>query len=184
MRVLAILSSTLVLLVAPAFAQSGNPGFMTPGTGPQQPNSADRAFVHAAAQGGMAEVELGRLAEQKGQSQTVEEFAGRMIEDHGKANEQLTGLAKEHGVAVPDTLDQQHKATLAQLDEIDGAAFDRAYIRGQVADHQKAAQLLEYEIGSGQAVELKNFAAEILPTVLQHLEMAQDIQAELTGSVP
>jgi putative membrane protein len=107
-----------------------------------------------------------------------------MIEDHGKANEQLTGLAKEHGVAVPDTLDQQHKATLAQLDEIDGAAFDRAYIRGQVADHQKAAQLLEYEIGSGQAVELKNFAAEILPTVLQHLEMAQDIQAELTGSVP
>jgi putative membrane protein len=63
-----------------------------------------------------------------------------------------------------------------------GAAFDRAYIAGQVADHQKTAQLLEYEIGSGQDVELKTFASEILPIVLEHLQIAKDIQAQLTGS--
>jgi putative membrane protein len=68
-----------------------------------------------------------------------------------------------------------------RLEKMSGAEFDRAYVQGQVADHQKTAQLLEYEIGSGQDVELKSFASEILPIVLQHLRIAQEIQAELTG---
>jgi putative membrane protein len=184
MRLLATLSSILVLLTTSAFAQSGNPAFMTLGTGPQQPNNADRVFVRGAALGGMAEVELGRLAQQKAQSNAVAEFAGRMVEDHGKANDRLVGLAKEDGIAVPGALDQKHQVMLDQLEPVSGAAFDRVYIAGQVADHQKAAQLLEYEIGSGQDIELKSFASEILPIVFQHLQMAQDIQAELTGSAP
>jgi putative membrane protein len=184
MRLLAILSSTFVLLTAPAFAQSGNPAGMTLGTGPQQPNNPDRIFVRTAAVGGMAEVELGKLAQQEAENGTVQDFAMRMVEDHGKANEQLAGLAKQDGVAVPDGLDQKHQAMLDRLQEMSGAAFDRAYIAGQVADHQNTAQLLEYEIGSGQDVELKSFASEILPIVLEHLQMAQDIQAKLNGSAP
>jgi putative membrane protein len=184
MRPLATLTSMFVLLATPAFAQGGNPGFMTPGTGPQQPNNTDRLFVRGAAIGGMAEVELGKLAQQEAQNGAVHDFALRMVEDHGKANDRLVGLAKEDGVVVPDALDQKHQATLDQLKRLSSAAFDRAYIAGQVADHQKTAQLLEYEIGSGQDVELKSFASEILPIVLQHLQMAQDIQAELTGSAP
>ena len=74
----------------------------------------------------------------------------------------------------------EHKAMRARLVESPpGAEFDLAYVRGQVVDHQKAVQLLEYEIGSGQDVELKSFAAEILPIVLQHLRTAQDLQVEL-----
>ena len=68
-----------------------------------------------------------------------------------------------------------------RLQAMSGAAFDLAYLEGQVADHQKTAHLLEYEIGSGQQVELKDFAAETLPVVLQHLRTAQELQAEMTG---
>ena len=185
MRLLATISSVLVLLAAPTMAQTGNPAGMTPGTGPLQPNNPDRLFVRTAAIGGMAEVEFGELAEQKGQSHAVKDFARRMIEDHGKANERLIGLAKEDGIAVPHELDAEHKAMRARLVESPpGAEFDLAYVRGQVVDHQKAVQLLEYEIGSGQDVELKSFAAEILPIVLQHLRTAQDLQAELISKVP
>jgi putative membrane protein len=181
-RLLATVSSMLVLLTAPAFAQTGNPGFMTPGTGPQQPNNPDRVFVRAAALGGMAEVELGKLAQQKTENGAVHQFALRMVEDHSKANDRLIGLARDDGIAVPDALDQRRQAMLDRLQEMSGAAFDRAYIAGQVADHQKTAQLLEYEIGSGQDVELKTFASEILPIVLEHLQIAKDVQAQLTGS--
>jgi putative membrane protein len=53
-----------------------------------------------------------------------------------------------------------------------------------VQDHQKAAQLLEWEIGSGQDTQLKSFAAETLPVVLQHLQMARNLQAQMTGKAP
>jgi putative membrane protein len=181
MRLLATLSTVTVLLAAPAFAQSGNPAFMTPDTGPEQPNNADRIFVHAAAIGGKAEVELGELAEQKAQSEAVKDFGRRMVEDHGKANERLISIAKDAGIPVPDELDQEHKAMRDRLEAMSGAAFDLAYLDGQVADHQKTAQLLEHEIGSGQQVDLKTFAAETLPVVLAHLRLAQELQAEMTG---
>lgn len=142
MRLLATIATITALLAAPVFAQSGNPAFMTPETGPEQPNNADRVFVHAAAIGGMAEVELGELAEQKAQSQAVKEFGRRMVEDHGKANERLISIAKEAGIPVPHELD---------------------------------------EIGSGQQVDLRTFAAESLPIVLAHLRSAQELQAEMIG---
>ena len=181
MRVLATVASIFALLAVPAAGQEGNPAFMTPDTGPKQPNNTDRVFVHAAAIGGMAEVELGKLAEQKGQNDAVKEFARRMVDDHSKANERLIGLAKEDGIAVPDKLDPEHEAMRDRLNAASGAEFDLAYVAGQVADHQKTAQLLEHEIGSGQDVELKSFASDTLPVVLQHLRTAQEIQAELTG---
>jgi putative membrane protein len=181
MRLLATLSTVIPLLAAPALAQSGNPAFMTPETGPEQPNNPDRVFVRAAAIGGMAEVELGALAEQKAQSEAVKDFGRRMVEEHGKANEQLISIAKEVGIPVPDELDQEHKAMRDRLQTMTGAEFDLAYIEGQVADHQKTAQLLEHEIGSGQQVDLKNFAAATLPVVIAHLRTAQELQAELTG---
>ena len=104
-----------------------------------------------------------------------------MIEDHGQANERLISIAKEAGIPVPDDLDQEHKAMRDALQAMSGPGFDLTYIQGQVADHQKTAQLLEHEIGSGQQVELKNFAAETLPIVLAHLRSAQELQAEMTG---
>ena len=122
---------------------------------PHQPNQPDRLFAREAAIGGLAEVELGKLAEQKGQSDAVKAFARRMVGDHGKANERLTALAKQDGIGLPTGLDQEHAAMRDKLEGMSGAEFDRAYIQGQVTDHQKTAQLLEYEIGSGQDRELK-----------------------------
>ena len=160
--------------------QRGRPGVPAP----HQPNQPDRLFAREAAIGGLAEVEFGKLAEQKGQSDAVKAFARRMVGDHGKANERLTALAKQDGIGLPTGLDQEHAAMHDQLEGIERRGSSIAqYIQGQIADHQKTAQLLEYEIGSGQDADLKMFAADGLPVIFGHLQMAQTIDAQLAGKV-
>ena len=191
-RLLAITPVLAVLLMAPAWAQIGNPAGMAPGTpqsapgvpAPHQPNQQDRLFVQEAAIGGMAEVEFGKMAEQKGQSSAIKDFGRRMVQEHTKANDRLAALAKAANIPLPGDLDPDHRTMRAELEKLSGAQFDWAYIQGQVQDHQRTAHLLEWEIGSGQDAELQKFASETLPVVFQHLQMAQSIAAQLTGGPP
>ena len=192
MHLLAAASFIAVSAAQPCLAQpaTGNPATMAPGTpqsvpgmpAPNQPNQNDRLFVYEATIGGAAEVEFGHLAEQKGRSQAVKDFGRQMVADHAKANQQLTQLAQAGNIPQPGQLDEEHKAMRAQLEKLGGAEFDLAYIRGQVGDHQKTAQLFEWEIGFGQDPQLKGFASQILPIVLRHLEMARAVEYQLTAT--
>lgn len=159
---------------------------MAPASGPavptaDTPNTQDRMFVDQAALGGAAEVEFGRLAEQRGASAQVRQFGQRMVADHGQSNARLTALAEENGIALPNGLDDEHRAALARLEAMSGHEFDVAYMRRQVGDHQKTVQLLAWEINSGQDAEIKGFAAETLPVVMGHLDSAKRILSGLTG---
>ena len=147
-----------------------------------QANVADRNFARAAAAGGLAEVELGRLADQNGQSPEARQFGQRMVKDHSKANDQLKALATAANIPLPDAPGPEDQAMQERLDKMQGDAFDRAYIRGQISAHQETVQLFEYEIGSGQDSQIKNFASQTLPVLMEHLEMAQNINARLTGA--
>jgi putative membrane protein len=202
-RLLAFASIGISLIAPAAFSQSnspattapGNPGGMPPGTtqsapgvpAPRQTNQADRAFIHAATVGGLAEFEFGRLAAQKATSRTVKEFAQRMVRDHSAANDRLSKLVRADMIAPSDKLDQEHQSMRAKLEQSGGAQFDHSYIQDQIVEHQKTAQLLEYEIGSGENAELKDFATDLLPAVLAHLRMAQAVASEMaqaTAEVP
>jgi putative membrane protein len=193
MRLLKAASLIAFFAAAPSLAQqpgTGNPALMAPGT-PQsapgmpaanQPNQNDRLFVYAATLGGNAEVESGQVAEQKGPSPAVKDFARQMVADHSKANQQLAQLAQAANLPQPRDLDEEHKAMRSRLQQLSGGDFDLAYIRGQIDDHQKAAQLFEWEIGSGQDPQLKSFASQILPIVLRHLDMARAVEYQLTAT--
>jgi putative membrane protein len=139
----------------------------------------DRIFIQEAGLGGMAEVELGKLAQGKAQNAKVKEFAQHMMEEHGKANELLAGIGKEADAGLPKELDDEHRELKKYLEGLSGAAFDRAYIDTQVADHQKAASLAEWHIQNGDNAKLKSWAADNLPVILHHLDMATQMQAML-----
>ncbi|EIM30497.1 DUF4142 domain-containing protein [Microvirga lotononidis] len=192
MRRLIFVSIFLLLPAASVPAQIGNPAGMPPGTAqtapgtpaPHQTNAQDRLFVDQATIGGMAEVEFGRLAERKSQNDAVKAFARQMVQDHTRANDRLADLARQSGTPQAGSLDDEHRAVQMNLEKLTGHQFDLAYADSQVQDHQKTAQLLAWEIGSGQEMALKQFASEILPIVLRHLEMAQDLKGQLTGTGP
>ena len=127
-------------------------------------------------------MELGRLADHNGGSPEARQFAQRMVNDHSKANGQLKEIAAAANIPLPETPDAEDQAMRERLEKLQENAFDRDYIRGQITAHQETVQLFEYEIGSGQDAQLKNFASQMLPVLMRHLEMAQQIETQLTGA--
>lgn len=135
----------------------------------------DRKFAMTAAMDGMTEVELGRLAAERGASDSVKQFGQRMVDDHSKANDQLKQWAETAGVTLPTALDAKHQALVAKMSGLSGAAFDKAYAKEMVKAHTKAVQLFQREADRGTDPGLKTFASSTLPTLREHLQMARSL---------
>ncbi len=134
-------------------------------------SAADKKFAKAAAQGGIAEVRLGELAAKQGSSEKVKEFGQKMVEDHGKANEDLKSVATGKGLTLPTEPNAEQKATLARLRKLHGAAFDSAYLKAMKMDHKMDVAAFKKEATKGQDTEIKGFATRTLPVVEGHYQM-------------
>ena len=141
-----------------------------------------RTFVHEAAIGGMTEVKLGNLAQQQASNAQVKQFGARMVKDHSKANDELKQLASSKGIDVPAELDSKHQKDIDQLQKKQGAEFDRAYMDHMVKDHKKDVSDFKKEANSGKDPDIKAFAAKTLPTLEEHLQMAESTHAAVKKS--
>jgi len=139
---------------------------------------SDSDFVAKAAQGGMTEVELGKLAQEKGSSADVKQFGSHMDMDHSKANDELKALATKDNIPVPSALDEKHQAAVKHLSSLSGPAFDKAYVSMMVKDHEKTVALFKEEAASGQNADIKNFASSTLPTIESHLSDIKGIESK------
>jgi putative membrane protein len=145
--------------------------------------SADQKFVMEAAMGGMAEVELGRLAAERGSSDSVKQFGQRMVDDHSRANTELMQLTSARGINVPTSLDAKHQAMMTKMSQLSGAAFDREYAKEMVKDHQKDVSLFQKQAMRGADADVKAFAARTLPTLQEHLRMARELNGHGGGNM-
>jgi putative membrane protein len=136
---------------------------------------ADQTFVEKVAQENIAELDLGELAKERAQSDEVKQFAQRMIDDHGKANEQLEEIAKNKGAVIPTEAGEEHSKLRAELGELQGEEFDQRYMAAMAEDHQKAVDLFQKQAEEGRDPELKSFAEQTLPIIKEHLTMAQSM---------
>jgi putative membrane protein len=135
-------------------------------------------FVQKAASDGMAEVELGKLAQQKSTNPDVRAFGQHMVKDHSAANEKLKAAAQQANVTVPSTMDPQHRQMVQSLQKLQGDAFDAAYAEHMHKDHDTAVALFESAAQSPVvAPPLRQFAQNTLPTLQEHLEEAEDLNA-------
>lgn len=131
-------------------------------------------FVKEAAAGGMAEVKLGQLAQQKAASPDVKAFGQRMADDHGKVNDQLQQLASEKNVQLPKSLDSKHQALYDRLSKLSGHQFDKTYMSEMVKDHK--ADVAEFQKAANSSdPQVKDFASKTLPTLEDHLREAQQV---------
>jgi putative membrane protein len=166
------------------FIAPDTPGMETGKLAPNHLSGSDKLFIRQAAIGGQAEVELGKLAQQKGNSESVRDFGKRMVSDHSKAYDQLMHLQKDADPSTPKEPDPEHKRIRDALNKASGKNFDIAYLASQIQDHQKTANLLLWAISFGQSAELTKYAANTLPTVMEHLEIAKQQHAVLRSAPP
>ena len=131
----------------------------------------DQSFIDEAARAGMKEVHMGHLALEKGMSQAVKGFAQRLVNDHTKANQQLSALAKKKGAQMP--ADVADAVTSMPIAKKTGAEFDHDFAVEMIEGHQKVIDAFEKEAMSGRDPDLKKWAADTLPTLRGHLKEAQ-----------
>jgi len=136
-------------------------------------SAVDRDFLQKAASGGMAEVQVAQLAQQKASSPQVKDFASRMIADHTQANNELRQIAQQANLTLPSQPDRKEVAAEQKLQGMSGTSFDRSYAQDELRDHQEDVALFRKEASSGQDPALKSFAQKTLPILQQHLQMAQ-----------
>ena len=176
---------------SPGGSMSAPGGSMTPSSGSSTGSSSqsslsssDKRFLLQAAQGGTAEVQLGQLATQKASSDTVKQYAQRMVDEHSQANNQLAALAAQKGVTLPTDIGSKNQAVYDQLSKLSGTAFDRAYLKAAgVKAHSQQADLFKKEAQKGQDPDLKALATQLLPTIEDHLQTARAItEGKTAGS--
>jgi putative membrane protein len=141
--------------------------------------NADNTFAVKAAEGGMAEVELGKLAQQRASNDGVKQFGKHMVDDHTKANVELKTIAANKGITLPATLNSNDQATMDRLSKLNGAEFDKAYMDDMVKDHRADVAEFQRESQRGEDSEFKAFAAKTLPTLQDHLRMAEDADKQV-----
>jgi len=132
-----------------------------------------------AAEGGLAEVELGNLAKDKASNADVKAFGQQMVDDHSKANDELKQLASSKGITLPTETDAKHKAERDRLSKMSGAEFDKAYMQAMVADHRTDVNEFRRESQRGGDADVKSWAAKTLPTLEHHLQMAESANAKV-----
>ncbi len=131
----------------------------------------DAKFVVDAGNGGMTEVELSKLAQQKATNAKAKEFADMMVMDHSKANEELKALAKAKNVTLPDSLNADSKAMWEDLNKTAaGKDFDKAYVNMMVTEHKKTVSMFESASKDLKDAELKTFVDKTLPVLKGHLD--------------
>jgi putative membrane protein len=130
----------------------------------------DAKFAVDAANGGMTEIELSKLALDKAMNTKVKEFANMMVMDHSKAGDELKAIAATKNITLPATVNEDSKKALTDLAALKGADFDKAYVDKMVADHKATVDLFESESKNSKDADLKAFADKTLPTIKGHLE--------------
>jgi putative membrane protein len=140
---------------------------------------SDKDFINEAATGGMTEVKLGQLAADQGNSDDVRKFGKRMVDDHSAANKDLVALLSKKGMTAPKEMTKKQQELFDHLSKLRGPEFDKAYIKHMIEDHKEDVGLFEGMSKSGSDPDLKAFASKSLPTIKEHLKLAEQIQGKL-----
>jgi len=149
---------------------------------PADPIAMDRKFVKDITESSAVQMDLGKLAQEKGSSPAVKEFGKRMVEDNTKAGEELRQAATQAQIKVPPENLRRIRKSHDKLARLSGRDFDRAFAKMMISDQRANVKEFENQAKGGNAPEVRAFAAKALPTLQEHKKMAEQIGGEQSDS--
>lgn len=185
-------SAALALGTSAVYAQTSNSGTMSQPAPASSMNKgsastpkaskADQKFLTETMQGDMAEVQMGKLAQQKGQSEDVKQFGQMLEQDHSQHLQQSQQEAQQLGVTAPQGPNAKQKVTYERMSKLAGAQFDKQFAQHAVADHKK--DIAEYQREAKSKGPLAQYAEQTIPVLQKHLKAAQGLEGKgaMTGS--
>lgn len=183
---LAIGVAALTLAAAGAQAQTGTPTSKMQSTMPAQSQmkatGADKTFMKEAIQGDLAEVQMGKLAQQNGQSEAVKQFGQKLVSDHGANADKAKQLADQMGMTPPTEPNAKQQAEYKKMSKLSGEKFDREFAQGMVKDHK--TDIAKFKKEAKKSGRVADFAKQTVPTLEQHLQIAESLEKnkQTTGS--
>jgi putative membrane protein len=176
--VLAVILPTL-LLGGAVFAQQSK---HMPRPNRETLNSADRTFVNNAEQANLAEIETAKAVEQKATDPAVKDFASRMVTDHTQASQELSTLAKNVDITLPTEPSPKERTEQSKLENLSGSKLDLTYVRDELDGHKDVISSFQNEIEHGRDEAVKAYAEETLPTLEDHIRIAENIAGKMDMS--
>jgi putative membrane protein len=169
-----------LLVAGPAFAQNAsqrNP----PQNSQLQLSEQEQQFLNRTAQENTAEIRSALLAQEKAQDPAVKAFARLMVDDHTSIANQLGALFEaEHRTPTAGS-GEEGQQMMSKFESAKGQQFDTTYMQAQVEGHQKMMSQFQQEEGNAKSAAVRAFLTMTLPTVEQHLALAQAIESSLQG---
>jgi putative membrane protein len=137
----------------------------------------DAKAIQSLAEANRAEVDAGKLALERAQTEPVKKFAQHMVDDHGKMLDEVQKLAEAKGVKLPEDASLKSKAKDKKLEMSSGDKFDKDYMAAMVKDHQTDVKELQKMSKNAKDPQVKAAVDKALPAVKKHLEMAKQVAA-------
>lgn len=136
-------------------------------------------FAVKAANGGMFEMQLAKMAQEKATNKEVKDFAAMMMKDHMAASEELKVIAAKKNITLPATLGKDEQKDVDEMAKLTGAEFDKKYVDAMVEDHEEDVKLFQETSIAGEDPDLKQFAGKTLPTLQKHLQQIKMIDKNM-----
>ena len=141
--------------------------------------NSDQRFITSAAEANLAEIDMAKLVGQKSTDPAVKDFANRMVTDHTQASQRLATVAESNGVKLPTEESAAERNKKSELQKLSGAQLNEAYLRNELQGHKETISAFENEIEHGQNQETKSYAEQTLPTLQDHIRIAEDVAGKL-----
>jgi putative membrane protein len=141
-----------------------------------KPGKADQSFLKEAIEGDLAEINMGKLAQEKGQSQEVKQFGQMLEQDHGQHLQKAKDAAQQMGLPAPTEPNAKHKKMYDQVNKLSGAQFDKHFAQEMVSDHKE--DIKKYQKESKSKGPLADFAQQTIPTLQKHLQTAESLTGQ------